>query len=182
MGLILIVAAVALLIGILIGFLVSKATAGCDRSGNMKNQMASLETRFKDYQTEVANHFDKTAGLSQKLAQDYQEMQAHLVHSVESLVSDSDLRTKLLADMQYTAAKEIEAKAEETPLALDHVEQQITEQEVMPEEQKVKEETEQAAEQPAEQESIVEAMPKDYAPKEPGDIGTLAEQFGAKRK
>lgn len=161
MGLIMIVASVAWLIGIFIGFLVSKATSGKDHSGNIKNQMASLESRFKEYQTEVAEHFDKTANLSQKLVQDYQEMQSHLTHSVESLVSDSDLRAKLLTAMQNKPVEQIEAKADEVIIALDDSEQKV--------------------EQVAQQESI-DVMPKDYAPKEPGDIGTLAEQFGVKRK
>ena len=160
MGLIMVVAVVALLIGILIGFLVSKAAAGNDRSGNMKNQMTSLESRFKEYQAEVANHFDKTANLSQKLAQDYQEMQLHLAHSVESLVSDSDLRTKLLAEIQDKEAKKIELKDQDTVLALDKQELQVSKQ----------------------AQGHVESMPKDYAPKSPGDIGTLAEDFGIKRK
>lgn len=159
-GLIMIVVAVALLVGILIGFLVSKATASGDHSGNLKNQMTSLESRFKDYQTEVANHFDKTTNLSQKLVQDYQEMQLHLAHSVESLISDSDLRTKLLADIQNSDVKQIELKAEDNSVAVEMEEKTM---DVQPQ-------------------KTEGSIPKDYAPKEPGDIGTLAESFGVTRK
>ncbi len=160
MGLVVIIAIVAFLVGVLGGFLVSKATAGSDRSGNLKNQMDSLQGRFTDYQAEVANHFNKTANIAQKFSQSYQEMQSHLQHSVETLVSDSELRSKLLSEIKINELKALDYSAEG---AEGHVEQDVSEQE-------------------ATTVSTYNDTPRDYAPKVPGEVGTLAEEFSAKRK
>lgn len=157
MGLVVIVAIVAFLVGILGGFLVSKATAGKDRSGNLKNQMDSLQGRFVDYQAEVANHFNKTASIAQKLSQNYQEMQSHLQHSVESLVSDSELRTKLLSEIKIESVKALDSSEE----AQDDENNPVAESTVV---------------------NTYNETPRDYAPKVPGELGTLAEEFSAKRK
>lgn len=157
MGLVAIIAIVALLIGIFAGFLLSKATAGSDRSGNLKNQMDSLQGRFTDYQAEVANHFNKTAHITQRLSEDYKEMQSHLQHSVETLIADSELRSKLLSEINVGNVK-----------AIDYSAEGVAEEEVSTQEPAVV--------------STYQGMPRDYAPKVPGEPGTLAEEFGAKRK
>ncbi|AWM81618.1 hypothetical protein DKL61_15435 [Gammaproteobacteria bacterium ESL0073] len=157
MGLVVIIAIVAFLVGVLGGFLVSKATAGRDSSGNLKNQMDSLQGRFSDYQTEVANHFNKTASIAQKFSQSYQEMQSHLQHSVETLVSDSELRSRLLSEIKMDELKALDYSAE------GQVEQDIPEQETTAV-------------------NTYNDTPRDYAPKVPGEVGTLAEEFSAKRK
>ncbi|MFD1259173.1 YhcB family protein [Entomomonas asaccharolytica] len=154
MGLVVIIAIVAFLVGMFGGFLVSKATGG-DRSGNLKNQMESLEERFNDYQNEVASHFNTTANIAQKLSQGYQEMQAHLEHSVESLVADSELRARLISEIKANDQKALDYSAEG-----------------------------------AEEENVGEAVtvtayndiPRDYAPKAPGEPGTLTEEFAVKHK
>lgn len=156
-GLVIIIAVVAFLIGILGGFLVSKITSGGDRSGNLKNQMDSLQGRFSDYQTEVANHFNKTSTIVQKFSQDYQEMQSHLQHSVETLIADNELRAKLLSEIKIDGLK-----------AIDYSAEGVKDEEI------------------AVQETVAVNtygdMPRDYAPKVPGEPGMLAEEFAAKRK
>lgn len=155
MGLVVIIAIVAFLVGMFGGFLLSKATASGERSGNLKNQIESLEERFTDYQSEVANHFNKTANIAQKLSQDYQEMQAHLEHSVEALVADSELRARLISEIKANDQKALDYSAEG-----------------------------------AEEDNDIEAItvtsyndtPRDYAPKAPGEPGTLTEEFAVKHK
>lgn len=156
MGLVAIIAIVTLLVGVFIGFLISKATGHGGHSGNLKNQMDSLQERFTSYQSEVITHFNTTAALSNKISQDYQEMQAHLMHSVESLVTDTDLRTKLLAELKQETGT--------ASLGYDTVEGSSSDLD-----NKVT--------------AVLEdTMPKDYAPKVPGEVGTLAEEFGVKHK
>lgn len=153
MGLVVIIAIIVFFIGLLGGFLVSKITSGSD-SGNLKNQMDSLQERFTDYQKDVASHFNKTSTIAQKLSQNYQEMQAHLEHSVESLVTDSELRTKLLSEIKTTEQKAIDYSVEGA--------------EEVPETEAV--------------EVVTYNEPRDYAPKVPGQPGTLTEEFTVKHK
>lgn len=147
-GLVVIIVIVALFVGILLGFLFSKATSK-DSSGNIKNQMDSLQERFNDYQSEVATHFNTTASLAQKISQDYQDMQAHLANSVETLIADEELRIRLLAEIKTDTAPALDYSVEATVVtpATTHNE-----------------------------------APKDYAPKTPGEIGTLDEEFAVKHK
>ncbi len=156
MGLVVIIAIVALFIGLFAGFLISKAMGGSETAGNLKNQMESLEERFTNYQSEVANHFNTTTNIAQKLSQDYQDMQAHLQHSVEALVTDTELRTKLLAELKTNEQKALDYSVE-------------------------------GAEGNMEQTAPVEVasfndIPRDYAPKAPGEPGTLTEEFAVKHK
>ncbi len=148
-GLVIIIAIVAVLFGLFLGFILSKATSKGENISNLQNQMDSLQERFTSYQNEVANHFNTTATLANKITQDYQQLQAHLAHSVETLVANDDTRAKLLVAIK-------------TPLkALDYAPEASTPNSTT---------TPQS----------YSDTPKDYAPKVPGQIGTLAEKFGAK--
>lgn len=148
-GLVVIVAIVAILFGMFLGFILSKATSKGENLGNLKNQMESLRERFNAYQKEVANHFNTTATLANKITQDYQQMQSHLTQSVETLVANEDTRAKLLMAIN-TPSK-----------ALDYVPESNTQN---------------TSNTPRSYSEI----PKDYAPKIPGQIGTLAEDYGVK--
>lgn len=153
MGLVVIIAIVAVLVGMFLGFILSKATSKGDNTGNLKNQMDSLQERFTSYQDEVINHFNTTATLTNKITQDYQEMQKHLAHSVEALVTDEELRAKLLISIQAPVK------------ALDYTPEPLVEQPATT----------------ATPTAYID-IPKDYAPKSPGELGTLAEEFGAKQR
>lgn len=153
MGLVVIIAIVAVLVGMFLGFILSKATSKGENTGNLKNQMDSLQERFASYQDEVINHFNTTATLSNKITQDYQEMQTHLAHSVEALVADEELRAKLLISIQAPVK------------ALDYTAQPLVAQSDV-----------------APNPTAYSDIPKDYAPKSPGELGTLAEEFGAKHR
>lgn len=132
---------------------------------NTQNQLNDLQERFESYQGEVVAHFSTTAGLVNKLTENYHNVQEHLLQSAERLALDEESRERLLNSLMDNKGKErlqppaeqsapeAEAESDSAPAA--------------------------APEAPAEPETI--EPPKDYASKKEGEVGTLDESFGHKK-
>ena len=72
-------------------------------SSNSPNQQFNeLQERFENYQDEVVAHFSTTAELVNKLTENYQNVQEHLLQSAERLALDEDTRQRLLNIFLYT--------------------------------------------------------------------------------
>lgn len=126
-----------------------------------ENRLDDLQQRFDSYQDEVVAHFSTTAELVNKLTENYQSVQEHLLQSAERLALDESTRQRLLNSL-------VDTKALERP-------QEPATTEATP-----------PAEQPAAVEEAKEAgetpePPRDYASKEEGEVGMLDENFGLKK-
>lgn len=123
----------AVVIGGIVGFILSRIT-NKSTDDNIKNELESLQERFDSYKKEVTEHFNETAQLTQKLSQSYQDVQTHLAHSAETLISDASQREQLLEiltsgagtaaltyDMADHAAEDIPEVCEDAPLEVAEV-------------------------------------------------------------
>ncbi|KAF1068907.1 MAG: Inner membrane protein YhcB [Pseudomonas citronellolis] len=124
---------VALIVGVAIGFLVSRLLPGSSPN-RMQRQVDDLQERFDSYQREVVTHFNTTANLVKRLTQSYQDVQEHLSESAERLALDEQTKQRLLAALHAEeparrerlsspasseAPKDYAPKSEEGPGTLD---------------------------------------------------------------
>src|SRR5690606_253480 len=92
--------AIALLVGVVIGFLISRLAPGAAPS-RTQSQLDELQERFENYQNEVITHFNTTAALVRKLTQSYQDVQQHLSDGIDRLALDELTRQRLLAALDH---------------------------------------------------------------------------------
>ena len=88
----------ALVVGVVIGFLVARLAPKAVPSSTQR-QLDDLQERFDDYQNEVVTHFNSTANLVKKLTQSYQDVQDHLADGAERLALDELTRQRILATL-----------------------------------------------------------------------------------
>ncbi|WP_257274589.1 YhcB family protein [Endozoicomonas sp. ONNA1] len=90
------VGSLAFLAGIVGGVLLYHLLAGprSDR-GKMEAQLVELEAEFKQYQDSVADHFNTTAHLINKLTDSYKDVHEHMANGAESLCDDDNVKNKL---------------------------------------------------------------------------------------
>lgn len=122
---------------------------------NTQNRLDDLQERFDNYQNEVVAHFSTTAELVNRLTENYQNVQEHLLQSADRLALDDSTRQRMLNSLIDQKALERPTPAAATP---------------SPEE-----------EQPAEDEAVNIEPPRDYASKQEGEVGTLDASFGHKK-
>lgn len=161
-------------VGIVATLLVSRMMRS-DSPDTPDNRLNELQKRFDNYQDEVVAHFSTTAELVNKLTENYQNVQEHMLQSAERLALDEETRQHLLNSLVDTKALEQQTSTD-TPEG----------------------ESEQPADSPAAEEAPAAEMdnpstaeaeesvevpepPKDYANKEEGEVGTLDESFGLKK-
>lgn len=118
---------------------------------NTQNRLDDLQERFDSYQNEVVAHFSTTAELVNRLTENYQNVQEHLLHSAERLALDETTRQQLLNSLIDQKALERPGKTAPTGKA-----------------------------QKQEPLSDLEP-PRDYANKQEGEVGTLDASFGHKK-
>ncbi|MGI9283669.1 MAG: YhcB family protein [Endozoicomonas sp.] len=90
------VGSLAFLAGMAGGALLYHLLAGprSDR-GKMENQLKDLEADFKQYQDSVADHFNTTAHLINKLTDSYKDVYEHMANSADVLCEDDSVKNKL---------------------------------------------------------------------------------------
>ncbi len=88
----------ALLGGVIVGYIIARLIAKASPQ-NTQNQLDDLQERFDSYQNEVVAHFSTTAELVNKLTENYQNVQQHLLQSAERLALDDNSRERLLASL-----------------------------------------------------------------------------------
>jgi hypothetical protein len=88
--------ALALVVGVAIGFLLARLLPGA-APGGVQHKLDEMQERFDSYQSEVVSHFNTTANLMQKLTQNYQDIQSHLSEGANRLALDELTRQRLLA-------------------------------------------------------------------------------------
>lgn len=129
-----------------------------------QNRLDDLQERFDSYQNEVVAHFSTTAELVNRLTENYQNVQEHLMHSAERLALDESTRQRLLNSL-------IDQKALERQPATGSDEQAASTQEPAA-----------AATETEEKQADNLEPPRDYACKKEGEVGTLDASFGHKKK
>lgn len=143
----------ALVVGGIIGFLFGRSGAGNSRQAELAEQLETTRNELESYKTDVANHFEKTAELVNNLTNSYQDVHQHLAGGAQNLCQPGTV------DLALTPS--LKPQLEES-----------TEATTAPEE---------STEAPTTNETSVEP-PRDYAPKEPDEEGTLSETFGLKEQ
>lgn len=84
------IATAALLLGALIGYLVSRHFSAGGRHDDRKLQQ--VEDEHRHYRYEVTDHFNKTADMLAQLATSYREMHNHLAQGAQSLCDPAAVR------------------------------------------------------------------------------------------
>lgn len=107
--------AIALIVGVILGFLLSRLAPGAAPS-RTQSQLDELQERFDTYQNEVVTHFNTTAALVRKLTQSYQDVQAHLTEGIDRLALDEVTRQRLLSALQSEQLKRERLQAPEPDL------------------------------------------------------------------
>lgn len=151
-----IIGVVALLIGALIGYLLGRSGGN---SGEQE-QLDEAKQELEDYKNKVANHFEETADLVNKMTESYRGVYKHLATSAQTLC-DADTARSIESSMtpQLTVQKEIEVEESE------------------------EDSTAAKTEESADEETVTHAEPpRDYAPKKPDQKGTLSESYGLDEK
>ena len=148
------------IVGVIATLLICRMARSNKPAGN-EHRFDELQQQFDSYQDEVVAHFSTTAELVNKLTENYQNVQEHLLQSAERLALDEDTRQRLLNSLVDTKA--LDRPAEDT--AANEAEPTAPP----------------AAEaETAPAEEVIEP-PRDYASKEDGEVGTLDESFGLKK-
>ncbi|WP_455230267.1 YhcB family protein [Geopseudomonas aromaticivorans] len=94
--------ALALIAGVGIGFLLARLLPGAAPT-QVQHQLDEMQERFEAYQSEVVSHFNTSASLMQKVAQNYQDIQDHLAEGANRLALDELSRQRLLAALSDSA-------------------------------------------------------------------------------
>ncbi len=155
------------IVGIAVTLLVSRMIRSNSPAVQTEHRLDDLQQKFDNYQDEVVAHFSTTAELVNKLTENYQNVQEHLLQSAERLALDESTRQRLLNSLVDTKA--LEQSPEEEQPATSEAEEAVSEEPAAAPETA-----------PAEEEAIPEP-PRDYANKEEGEVGTLDESFGLKK-
>lgn len=148
-----IIGVVALAIGGLIGFLMGRSGGG----SNEQEKLDDVKQELENYKTQVAGHFEETADLVNKMTESYRGVYQHLATGAQALC-DADTARSIESSMtpQLTAQEEIEVENAETNMDDDTTTE-------------------------AEAETVAGVEPpRDYAPKQPDEEGTLSESYGLK--
>lgn len=131
------VGAIVLCIGGLIGAVISRKFIPPEHQKELELNLQSAREDLKQYQQDVAQHFEETSRLVHNLTQSYREVHEHLARGAIHL-TNSDISRQILEAGDGKLSAKAGAMLEETT--------------VLP--------------------------PKDWAPKTPGQAGTLSEEFG----
>lgn len=125
-------------LGALVGVIVTRFLLKNDSdSASLKKKLEELKADHVAYQDSVNQHFSRTADLIETLNHNYKEIQTHLMHGAEQLVSpEYQLESRMAESLEAT---DVAANGDDEP-----------------------------------------QVPRDYAPKNPDQEGTLSEGFGLK--
>jgi hypothetical protein len=80
----------ALLLGLVIGAMIMYFTSGSNKDS--AKTIEELESKIRNYQNDVAEHFEKTADLVDELTQSYKNVFDHLGKSARELMTDDQIK------------------------------------------------------------------------------------------
>lgn len=172
------------------GFLMGR-NGGDDKQivNQLEEDLAKSREELKQYKTEVSSHFEQTATLVNDLTDHYRKVHQHLATGAQGLCQDqaaglalqSSLQPQLTQENQPAASRENNEQpmaegADATEISsTNKSSDSATDTELV---------TDTAAEgdttPPSEPENV--EAPKDWAPKNPDDEGTLSDSYGLKKK
>lgn len=152
---VLISAVVALIVGTVIGYLLGRSGGNDSRQLELIEQLDETQRELAEYKEKVTSHFEETADLVSNLTESYKAVHQHLATSSMELCSNEAATRTLEAAIQ------------------PRLNDESTENEADVVAEATAEKTEQ------ESASGMEA-PRDYAPKNPDEEGTLSETYGLK--
>ena len=152
---VLISAVVALIVGTVIGYLLGRFGGNDSRQLELIEQLDETQRELAEYKEKVTSHFEETADLVSNLTESYKAVHQHLASSSMELCSNEAATRTLEAAIQPRLSDET-AESEEDVVA------------------------EAKAEKPAEEDTSSMEAPRDYAPKNPDEEGTLSETYGLK--
>lgn len=152
-------------VGVIATLLISRMMRS-EASDTPDKRISDLQKRFDSYQDEVVAHFSTTAELVNKLTENYQNVQEHLLQSAERLALDEATRQRLLNSLVDTRALE---HAQQVPVTAPE-----------PAEAPAPAPTPAEPAAASEPDTIPEP-PRDYASKEEGEVGTLDASYGLKK-
>ncbi|KGK43112.1 hypothetical protein LH51_02075 [Nitrincola sp. A-D6] len=120
-----IVAVVALVVGVLIGYLLGKSGSNKVKSKRLEEELHGSRAEMDRYKEEVTSHFEQTAALVNELTDQYRKVHQHLATGAQNLCPDqqagrslqSSLQPKLEANTSDDTT--LEPATQETPEA-DH--------------------------------------------------------------
>lgn len=130
------IAAIVFCVGALLGAIISRTLIPGNRQKGLEANLDATRNELNRYQTDVAEHFEHTSELVNKLTQSYKDVHQHLAKGAIQL-TNAEIGQQILE-----AGEELQLQDKKT---LD----------------------------PKEFEA-----PKDWAPKSPGEKGTLSEEYG----
>ena len=108
-----IIAAVALVLGIIIGTVLNRTVSPeATKSRALETRLQETEQKLTDYQQEVTEHFADTAKLVNNLTQSYKDVHEHLANNALRL-ANVDISRQLLSSSP--AAEATEAHTDELP-------------------------------------------------------------------
>ena len=110
-----IVGIVALIIGIIIGFLICQFGFN-KKPADSKTEQELEQTKhaFQEYQSQVGAHITKTVDLLEQMHTNYQQVQEHLFHGAQHLNLDNQQTTHYMPH-QAAAIEAEKAKRKTTP-------------------------------------------------------------------
>lgn len=110
--LLIIVGAVALIVGILIGKSLGGGSSAAQQS--LEKELESTKEELEKYKLQVTEHFSKTADLVNNMTESYKDVYRHLAESAEQLGANEQFKLRLESDTSgSTALPEDEAEAPE---------------------------------------------------------------------
>lgn len=109
-----IIAAVALVIGIIIGTVLNRTVSPeATKSRALESRLQETEQKLTDYQQEVTEHFADTAKLVNNLTQSYKDVHEHLATNALRL-ANVDISRQLLSSSPATADDNIDSQSDES--------------------------------------------------------------------
>ena len=107
----------SVIIGLVVGYLLTQRTAPSQRSQkNMEGQLRELRQQQEDYQHEVSEHFIETANLINQMTDSYQEVHKHLAKGAQLLAGDDARKSlKALSDTNDSDIEAVEFDENITP-------------------------------------------------------------------
>lgn len=158
--LIIIVGAVSLIVGVLLGKFFGGNSASAEERESLGKELQATQEELANYKEQVTEHFSKTANLVNNMTESYRDVYKHLAESSEQLGANESFKLRLESDNSGTGA-------------LSDIPETETSEATAPEAS--------ANDSSAAPNADDLNAPKDYAPKADTDKeGTLTEGFGLK--
>ncbi|WP_168927421.1 YhcB family protein [Nitrincola alkalilacustris] len=163
-----IIAAAALAVGALIGYLIGRSGDAEQQKRKLEEELTATRQEMDKYKKDVTSHFEQTASLVNELTDNYRKVHQHLASSAQTLCPGQPAGNALKAPLQ---PQQLVESLKQTDKATAEAPQKAAEKPGSPVAQPdAADETEPHVE-----------PPRDYAPKKPEDEGTLSDRYGLKK-